>query len=180
MVDESTRYIAYARPESNEEGNTPRNRCCLTGRGKLYALSPEEAESLASILTPAEVAAAAHCISYQRVNVLGISFRAGEWNNHGTNRCGSVFCTKVAGKTRFGRLNRLFETCTGQGFASVSWFSTPVYPCFKSPLVVHVTLDDDSGLKTVLPIIDMEPSQILVEPYHDVYYMMRIQGYNSA
>ena len=69
----------------------------------------------------------------------------------------------------------------GAGFASVRWFSEPVYP-FGHPLVVRVGLDGsilDSEVGSIVRLEDIDPSSVVVEPHHDHFFMMRQSGYDT-
>ena len=70
---------------------------------------------------------------------------------------------------------------SGAGFASVRWFSEPVYP-FGHPLVVRVGCDGsilDSEVGSIVRLEDIHPSCVVVEPHHDRFFMMRQTGYDT-
>ena len=104
----------------------------------------------------------------------------GEWGKR--PRCGSVVTCVVNGRSVYAVVDR-FLTVDGDGgggFASVRWFSEPVYP-FGSPLVVRVGCDGsilDSEVGSIVRLEDIDPSCVVVEPHHDHFFMMRQSGYD--
>ena len=111
---------------------------------------------------------------------------AGEWGN--TPRCGSVITCVINGRSLYARVKRFIkvddDACPG--YASVDWFSAPVY-LFDDviPLGVSVTEDGVAVERevgtTILRITQIDPSPIMVE--RDVvngrFVMMRDSGYDT-
>ena len=114
--------------------------------------------------------------------ILGIHFRAGEWGQIPV--CGSVFTCVVDGRSVYGRLVRFFKVDNhdAPGYASVQWFSEPEYP-LTTPIVVKV-LDDGSTIRKqlgcIIPITQIDPSRVIVEPDGDNFWMMRDSGYDTV
>ena len=112
--------------------------------------------------------------------ILGTHFRAGEW---GQSVCGSVFTCIIDGRSVYGRITRFFKVCNhdAPGYASVQWFSAPEY-LFSTPLIVSV-LDDGSAIRTrlgcIIPITQIDPSRVLVEPDGIAFWIMRDSGYDT-
>lgn len=176
VMDEAARFIEGF----DNSLDSPRIRCNLKGPPKIYMPSPVEIVELSSILEGS--CTIPGWLTYPRANICGITFNAGEWGN-GRKRCSSVFCAVVASQTRYGRIELFFKPVQSQqpGYAVVSWFSTPSYPCDNNLLVVCVSTCDESMLGTIIPIVDIEPSQILIDRTDDTEcYVMRIQGYDTV
>ena len=103
----------------------------------------------------------------------------GEW---GKRRCSSVFTTVINRKSYYGRV-RQFVNLRNKGFAIVSWFGEPTYPCDGNVLVVRVSLDGIvrvNGLpQSVVPISKIVPTKVLVEKEGaDSYFVMRKHGFD--
>lgn len=111
---------------------------------------------------------------------------AGEWGN--TPRCGSVITCVIRGRSLYARVKRFIKVDDDDcpGYASVDWFSAPVY-LFDDviPLGVSVT-EDGSRVErevgtSILRITQIDPSAIMVE--RDVtngrFLMMRDSGYDT-
>ena len=101
----------------------------------------------------------------------------GEW---GKRRCSSVFTTVIDSRSYYGRV-RQFVSVRDKGFAIVSWFGEPTYPCDGHVLVVRVSLDGDvrvNGMpQPVVPISTIVSTQVLVEKEGvDSYFVMRRHG----
>ena len=116
--------------------------------------------------------------------ILNVHFRAGEWGARPW--CGSVITCVLDGRSLYARVERFLRVDDDDepGYASVSWFSEPVY-LLDNPLVVQVK-DDDGGLLReygcVLSINQIDPSRVMVElprPPLVHYYMMRDSGYDT-
>ena len=118
--------------------------------------------------------------------VLGVHFKAGEWNNHVLSegyRCGSVITTTYTGKSRYCVVTK-FIRVSGRDFACVRWLTKPVYPYAPNPLVVKVreARVRSTRLPTVLPLDFIDPTAVLVEPDADNvhFYMMRLKGFDRT
>ena len=77
----------------------------------------------------------------------------------------------IDGRSVSERLVRVFKVDNhdAPGYASVQWFSEPEYP-FTTPIVVKV-LDDGSTIRKqlgcIIPITQIDPSRVIVEPDGD-------------
>ncbi len=101
-------------------------------------------------------------------------------------RCGSVVtCTMSDGFSYYGRVERFLKIDGNKtGFASVKWFSKPVYP-HGTPLVVRVE-DDGSDVEdefgSVIRLTQIEPSRVIVEHPEQPggeFHVMRDSGYDK-
>lgn len=125
--------------------------------------------------------------AFKVAHVMGTHFRAGEWGRF--PRCGSVVTyTHTDGFSYYARVLRFLkiDAYDGCGFASVRWFSKPVYP-HGVPLVVQVsddgsTVDNEIIGSSILKITQIEPSRIIVEPCvatQGLFFVMRDSGYDK-
>lgn len=128
----------------------------------------------------------ADCLSmsaYKVAHIMHVHFRAGQ-----RPRCGSVVtCINKDGRSYYARVLRFLKVDgdDSPGFASVRWFSKPVYP-HGNPLVVRV--GDDGGtvdvhFGSILRLTQIEPSRVMVKhSVHQVgiFYMMRDSGYDRC
>ena len=101
-------------------------------------------------------------------------------------RCGSVVTCVMDGQSYYGRVTRFLrvEGDGCPGYASIEWFSKPVYPA-STPMVVRVN-EDGSGVEAeygrVIKITSIDPSRVIVEydsTVPNTYYMMRDSGYDT-
>ena len=122
---------------------------------------------------------------YKIAHIMGIHFRAGE-SVH-AKRCGSVITCVLQGRSYYGWVKRFLKIRgdSAPGFASVRWFSRPVYP-HNNFLVVRVGSDGslvEQRFGSVVSITRIEPSRVIVEsplgPVMRDYYMMRDSGYDK-
>ena len=141
----------------------------------LHRLSEVEHDELRKLGIDAQAIAVSRPIAV----VLGIHFRGNEW---GKTRCGSVIVTSVQGKDRYCIVDR-FLTVLSHNVARVRrWFAAPSYPYAPNPLVVCACFADeeeDRRLGYVLPVENIIPSRVYVEPLSDGihYNLMRDSDY---
>ena len=80
----------------------------------------------------------------------------------------------------FFKVSSLVDRC----YASVHWLSQPTYPCNGNVLVVRCTKNADPEFTnkhgTVIDINRIDPTPVLIEPDGEYFFMMRINGYDSA
>ena len=122
---------------------------------------------------------------YKIAHIMGIHFRSGEWGQ--SPRCGSVMTCLKEGRSVYARINRFLhidgDCCPG--YASVTWFGAPHYPC-GTPLVVYVDDDGsdlDSQFGCIIRITEIDPSRVITEcgeQQTDGYYVMRDSGFDSV
>ena len=64
----------------------------------------------------------------------------------------------------------------------VRWLSIPEYVYSPNPLVVRVREITQHGLRRVIPIEDIEPTQVAVMPDSDGihYFMLRSNGFDRV
>ena len=122
---------------------------------------------------------------------MGVHFKAGEWGNY--PRCGSVITCLMGHNERqgprslFARVNHFFQVIDDDdnpGYASVSWFSEPVFIYRDIPLGARCTEDGTELGKqygNVVRITQIDPTQIMVEhdKSSDTYIMIRDAGYST-
>ena len=73
---------------------------------------------------------------FEVTTVLGVRFRADQWD---CRRCGSVITTIHRNTSRYCIVNTFF-VIQDKAHATVTWLSTPIYPCPPFKIVVKVTL----------------------------------------
>ena len=115
--------------------------------------------------------------AYRVATVLGVHFRGGEWGQH---RCGSVITT-IHGQVSRYCIVHAFLKVEGKTYASVTWLSTPTYPCLPFKLVVKVrmlTPAQQRQHRGVLPVDRIDPCTISVLPHDDGvhFFMLRNKG----
>ena len=115
--------------------------------------------------------------AYRVATVLGVHFRGGEWGQH---RCGSVITT-IHGQVSRYCIVHAFLKVEGKTYASVTWLSTPTYPCLPFKLVVKVrmlTPAQQRQHRGVLPVERIDPCTIAVLPHDDGvhFFMLRNKG----
>ena len=115
--------------------------------------------------------------TFKVAKVLGVHFRCGEW---GCRRCGSVITTIYRRTSRYCTVNMFLEV-DGQAYASVTWLSTPTYPCLPFKLVVQVRMMTPAQQRThrsVISVDKIEPCTVAVIPQNDGvhYFMLRAKG----
>ena len=122
---------------------------------------------------------------YRIAYILGKHFRADEWGNWGKDRCGSVVTCVVNGRSLYARVVRFLssdiagDSCPA--YASVRWFSEPVYDNCLCP---KVTADGSDILRevqyNVVRITEIDPAQVAVERVGDgSFYMIRDSGMDT-
>ena len=117
------------------------------------------------------------CPSFRIAHVFGEHFRCGEWGSH---RCGSVVTTFYDGRSRYCVVDN-FIRVRHQDFACVRWFTKPFYPFAPNPLVCRVSLMSPARnalMPSLLPLTDVAPTQVIVEPDVNNFYMMRVKGFD--
>ena len=117
------------------------------------------------------------CKVFKILKLLGVHFKAGEW---GRKRCGSVVTTIYRQVSRYCIVNAFLEV-EGKGYASVTWLSTPTYPCTPFQLVVKVrilTPQQQRQYRSVMPVDRIDPCTVAVQPHNDGvhFYMIRDKG----
>ena len=140
---------------------------------KRYVLSDREERGLRLL----GVTSFCELKTFKVVTVLGVHFRGGEWGNH---RCGSVITTIHGRVSRYCIVN-VFLKVEGKTYVSVTWLSTPTYPCLPFKLVVKVrmlTPAQQRQHRGVLPVDRIDPCTVSVLPHHDGvhFYMLRDKG----
>ena len=117
--------------------------------------------------------------AFKVAKVLGVHFRSGQW---GCRRCGSVMTTIHHNVSRYCIVNAFFmiqvKTC-----ATVTWLSTPIYPCPPFKIVVKVRLRLVTPAQqllcpSVIPVDRIQPCTVSVIPDSDGihFYMLRDKG----
>ena len=115
--------------------------------------------------------------TFKVAKVLGVHFRSGQW---GCDRCNSVITTIHRDISRYCIVNA-FYLVQDKAYASVTWLSTPNYPCLPFKIVVKVRLMTPAHqllYRSVIPVDRIEPCTISVLPASDGvhFYMMRDKG----
>ena len=123
---------------------------------------------------------------YMIAKILGKHFAAGEWVNWDkSERCGSVITCVVNGRSLYARVVRFLKSDVADdacpGYASVRWFSEPVYDNCLCP---KVTLDGSDIEREVgsniVRITQIDPSQVAVERLGGgSFNMIRDSGYDT-
>ena len=121
---------------------------------------------------------------HKRVTIGGTRFTAGnsirgvKRRNEKMNRCGSVVTILSGGRSlyawviRFLRYDRLHV-------AHVSWLPTPDYPT-GSPMIVRLMRDGPKPrLPCIVPLIDIDPTHVVVLHEQTCMYMMRLNGIDT-
>ena len=114
---------------------------------------------------------------FNTLQLVGVHFKAGEW---GHKRCGSVVTTIYRHVSRYCIVN-VFLQLEGNVYASVTWLSTPTYPCEPFKLVVKVrmlTPQQQRSHRSVIPVDRIDPCTVAVMPHNDGvhFYMIRDKG----
>ena len=140
---------------------------------KRYVLSDREKDDLIML----GVTSCDQYKAFKVVNVLRVHFRGGEW---GKRRCGSVITTIYRQVSRYCIVNVFLEV-QGKAYASVTWLSTPIYPCLPFKLVVRVrmlTPEQQYQHRSIIPVDRIEPCTVAVLPHNDGvhFYMLRDKG----
>ena len=123
--------------------------------------------------------------SFNIAMILGKHFKAGEWGDGKSIRCGSVVTCVINGRSLYARVLKFMKVdgdlCPGH--ASVRWFSDPT---FVNPLCPFVTLDGSDIERevgvNVLRITQIEPCQVSVmrSVSGDKFFMIRDSGYDTT
>ena len=122
---------------------------------------------------------------YAVANILGQHFHAGQWSQY-TRTCSSVFTCVIAGRSVYGYVRKFLKVDGADcpGYASVSWFGFPQYPCGSNRLEVVVSHDATEINREIgsciVPITRIDPSMVVVEPDGVNYRMMRMSGYDTV
>ena len=117
------------------------------------------------------------CNVFKTLRLVGVHFTAGEW---GRKRCGSVVTTIYRQVSRYCFVNAFLQL-EGKVYASVTWLSTPTYPCAPFKLVVKVrmlTPQQQRSHRSVIPVDRIDPCTVPVLPHNDGvhFYMMWDKG----
>lgn len=182
--DVAARYIGLQSGASDSSSlRIPQrpHECVLWGRRQQYFPTEKEMGDFALRGVQADMMGFA---KYDIAYVLGVHFKAGEWGQY--PRCGSVITCVLQGRSWYARVNRFLsvEGDRGFGYASVTWFSRPVYP-LRTPMVVKVTEDVGSRVDhrfgCIIGLDQIDPSRVMIEPKpdHSCFYMMRDSGYDT-
>ena len=115
--------------------------------------------------------------AFQVVKVVGVHFRSGQWAQR---RCSSVITIIHRDVSRYCVVNAFFLV-QGKAYATVTWLSTPIYPCLPFKLVVKVRLVIPAHqllCPSVIPVDRIEPCTVAVMPASDGihFYMLRDRG----
>ena len=165
---------------SHPQPNRP-HECVLWGKHKCWSPKRDELADLRFLGCEIDILGVSR---FDIAYILNVHFRAGEWGKRPW--CGSVITCVLDGRSLYARVNRFLhvEGDKTPGYASVSWFSKPVY-LLDNPLVVQVTDDGDELLARygcILRLGQIDPSRVMVElprPPSVHYYMMRDTGYDT-
>jgi hypothetical protein len=123
---------------------------------------------------------------YAKANILGTHFHAGQWGRPHSRTCSSVITCVIGGRSVYGYVRKFLKVdgVDSPGYASVSWFGPPQYPCGSNRLEVVVSRDGTYTSRAVgsciIPITQIDPSMIVVEPVGANYRMMRQTGYDTV
>ena len=145
----------------------------LAVRIRMYSLSQREKGDMETM----GVTSFRDFRAFKVAKVLGVHFRSGEWARH---RCGSVITTIYRGISRYCIVNA-FLMVEDKAYASVTWLSTPIYPCLPFKIVVKVKLMNPVQQllhRSVIPVDRIEPCTVSVIPHSDGihFYMLRDKG----
>ena len=115
--------------------------------------------------------------AFKVAKILGVHFRSGQW---ACRRCNSVITTIYRGISRYCIVNA-FLLIQDKAYASVTWLSTPIYPCLPFKIVVKVRLMTPAHqllYRSVISVDRIEPCTMSVLPASDGvhFYMMRDKG----
>ena len=115
--------------------------------------------------------------AFKVAKVLGVHFRSGQW---GCPRCNSVITTIHRDISRYCIVNAFFLV-QEKAYASVTWLTTPTYPCLPFKIVVKVRLMMPAQqllCPSVIPVDRIEPCTVSVIPDSDGihFYMLRDKG----
>jgi len=148
-------------------------RIRLTRPVKRYVLSEREKTALEML----GVTSFSPCNVFNTLRLVGVHFTAGEW---GRKRCGSVVTTIYRQVSRYCFVNAFLQL-EGKAYASVTWLSTPTYPCAPFKLVVKVrmlTPQQQRSHRRVIPVDRIDPCTVAVLPHNDGvhFYMIRDKG----
>ena len=130
------------------------------------------------------------CVGFPIAHIMRTQFNAGEWPQY--PRCGSVITCLMGeheargARSLFARVNNFFRVVDDDnfGYASVTWFSEPVYLYPDNPLGVRCTEDGaELGRQygNVVKISHIDPTPIMVEreTVTDTFIMIRDCGHNT-
>ena len=140
---------------------------------KRYVLSDREKTGL----TMLGVTSFVQYNAFKVLTLLGVHFKGGEW---GKKRCGSVVTTIHRQVSRY-CIVKVFLELQGKAYTSVTWLSTPTYPCLPFKLVVKVrmlTPAQQRQHRSVIPVDRIDPCTVAVLPHNDGvhFYMLRDKG----
>ena len=115
--------------------------------------------------------------AFKVAKVLGVHFRSGQW---GCRRCNSVITTIHRDISRYCIVNAFFLV-QEKAYASVTWLTTPTYPCLPFKIVVKVRLMMPAQqllCPSVIPVDRIEPCTVSVMPDSDGihFFMLRDKG----
>jgi len=179
--DIATRFLTLAESGMYDIKADPCHICVLSVPKAYYVPSLREVADLRMLGVGVD---SLSVTAFAVAHIMGVHFRAGEWDHH--PRCGSVVTCVINGRSLYARVHRFLQVDDDDspGYASVSWFDSPLYP-FDVPLVVRVKYDGsalDAKIGTIIPITSIDPSQVVIEPLtdNDSSYMMRESGYDTV
>ena len=125
--------------------------------------------------------------AFEVAYILNLHFKAGEWGNY--PRCGSIITCVIGGRSLYAYVKAFLkvEDDDCPGYASVSWFSEPLY-IFGSEYPLGVCVNENGGEverevgTCIIRITQIDPSPVMVE--RDLpngrFFMMRDSGYDTT
>ena len=121
---------------------------------------------------------------YAKADILDTPFHAGQWGRPHSKTCSSVITCVIAGRSVYGYVRKFLQVdgVDCPGYASVSWFGPPQYPRGSNRLEVVVSRDGGEGVvgSCIIPITQIDPSMVVVEPVGVNLRMMRQSGYDTV
>ena len=186
--DVSARFSKFVKAPLYDIAQDPSHTCSLSGTK--YNFSPSR-QLLGDLRLLRSRAFDRHsCVGFPSARIMGTQFNAGEWPQY--PRCGSVITCLMGEleprgvRSLFARVNNFFRVIDDDnfGYASVTWFSEPVYIYPDNPLGVRCREDgEELGRKygNVVKLSEIDPTPIMVErdTITDTYIMIRDCGYNT-
>ena len=186
--DVSARFSNFVKAPLYDISKDPAHTCCVSGMK--YIFSPPRQLIGDLRLLRSRVFDRNSCIGYPAASIMGTKFNAGEWPQY--PRCGSVITCLMGAlepggaRSLFARVNDFFQVVDDDnfGYASVTWFSEPVYIYPDNPLGARCREDGsvlDRAYGNVVKLSQIDPTPIMVErdTITDTYIMIRDSGYNT-
>lgn len=183
-MDVAAGYMNLLKVEIQYDFLTARvHTCTLNQRLKRVSVSSEE---IGDLRMRGLAVDALDVNVFAVANILGAHFHAGQWGRQHTRTCSSVFTCVIAGRSVYGYVRKFLKVDGGDypGYASVSWFGAPQYPCGSNRLEVVVSRDGTKLYREIgsciIAITQIDPSMVVVEPDGVNYRMMRQSGYDTV